>query len=128
MTNPFEEAGISKKTELGIRLNMGADALSNNPRAARDVISQTMTEAELFLREHDFAHEDTIQKAKAFDALELFMGHLQNGSQTNVSIWQDDAAQRDESVHLMIGRKTYWSSSLIGCIQKAAAAGEAQRD
>ena len=69
-----------------------------------------------------------INKAKAFDDLVSFMGHLQNGSQTNVSIWQDDAAQRDESVHLTIGKNNYYSSSLIGCIQKAAAAGENERD
>lgn len=72
---------------------------------------------------------DHLINTKTLRDLENCMGHLQNGSQTKVTLWQDDATpHRSERVGMTVGETSYVGYSLADCIRKAVAAGEDQND
>ncbi len=48
--------------------------------------------------------------------LRELMGYVQNGSETKVSLFQDDATM---DFMLRVGKKTYWGLSLENVIEKA---------
>ena len=59
--------------------------------------------------------------AERYRAIKSFMGHLQNGTQTDISISQDDATF---DTTLTVGKNRYHGPSLDACIHDAIAAGE----
>ena len=53
---------------------------------------------------------------QAISHLEELMGYVQDGSDTTVSLFQDDATM---DFMLRVGKKTYWGLSLENVIEKA---------
>lgn len=56
------------------------------------------------------------EKAELFDKLKSMMGYVQNGSDTSVCIYQDDATY---TYHCKVGKNSYWGNSLKEAINKA---------
>ena len=59
----------------------------------------------------------TARKAvQTLESLRKLMGYVQDGSDTTVSLFQDDATM---DFMLRVGKKTYWGLSLENVIEKA---------
>ncbi len=56
------------------------------------------------------------EDAEKWRNLRNLCGFLGNGSQTTVTLYQDDAT---ETVHLKVGQRSYFESSFERCIEQA---------
>lgn len=58
------------------------------------------------------------EKAEIYENIKILMGCVQNGSDTAITLFQDDATY---TYHVTIrqGKKTYWGNSLGEAINKA---------
>ena len=69
--------------------------------------------------------KDDMIKAQAFENLRACMGYTQNGSQTKVSMSEDDAITLpEEKMTLTVGVNCYHGRDLNHCIEQAVEAGE----
>jgi hypothetical protein len=60
--------------------------------------------------------QELLSTRKTLTQLKELMGYVQNGSDTTVSLFQDDATM---DYMLRVGKKTYWGHSLENVIAKA---------
>ena len=67
--------------------------------------------------------KEPLSTRKTLESLRELMGYVQNGSDTTVSLFQDDATM---DYMLRVGKKTYWGFSLENVIDRAFEA-EGQR-
>lgn len=71
--------------------------------------------ARAFIRDHG---ADALRKAEYFDILRAAMGYVENGSDTVLKVYQDDAT-RDWFVH--VGQRHYWGHSLSEALEHVKA-------
>ncbi|MDI1362557.1 hypothetical protein [Methylotenera sp.] len=67
----------------------------------------------------DKSYEALQREALMFRRLKQFMGYVQNGSDTTVTMHQDDATQ---TYVLRVGNSTFYGMTLEACINQAVAA------
>lgn len=62
-------------------------------------------------------HSRTIKarEAEGFRKLRKLMGYVENGSDTTVRLWQDDATR---TFHVLVGNRNYWGNSLLDALEK----------
>ena len=60
--------------------------------------------------------QELLSTRKTLESLRELMGYVQDGSDTTVSLFQDDATM---DFMLRVGKKTYWGLSLENVIEKA---------
>lgn len=56
-------------------------------------------------------------KVKALDNLKRCLGYVENGTETTVTIYQDDATR---SYIVRVGNRQYWGESLFQALESAA--------
>lgn len=56
------------------------------------------------------------RKALALNNLRELMGYVENGSETDVKLYQDDATR---TYHVKVGKEDHWGDTLLEAIEKA---------
>jgi hypothetical protein len=63
------------------------------------------------------SHQEAIRNTVAINNLRVCLGHVANGSDTEVRISQDDTTR---SFIVYVGNRRYWGDSIFDALQNAA--------
>ena len=111
-----EELTLSQKlalVEQGLEAVLTLAGLDQNPYLWRDLLTSARKEVTVM----DAQKSSIATGDAAYENLRRCCGYVQNGSQTTVTIGQDDATN---TFHVKVGSRAYWGESLSQALEKAA--------